>query len=190
MFTKKHPFFFLKSERVVILCNEDLAKVLEKVNKGDDLAFEELLQVFGSLIAHYKRKLKYDDAEQDLILYLIELIKNLELKKFVGNPDYLQRYIAASLGNQYIYLSKRKSKIMIESYELYENYNYFQIEEDENIDLKAALKKLSKKQQTAIVLRYKFGFTDAEIGDKLKISRQAVNKLESRAFIILRKYLK
>lgn len=55
--------------------------------------------------------------------------------------------------------------------------------------LREGMKLLSKRQRQTITLRYIHGYSDAEIADRLGITRQAVNRLERKGLSILREYL-
>ncbi len=51
------------------------------------------------------------------------------------------------------------------------------------------LSRLSKKQREIIVLEYFYGYKDREIGNKLNVSRQAVNKQKNSALKKLRLFM-
>ena len=49
---------------------------------------------------------------------------------------------------------------------------------------------LTALQRKVLVIRYLYGYSDAEIADQLHISRQAVNRAKNRAVAVLKeKYL-
>ena len=55
--------------------------------------------------------------------------------------------------------------------------------------LKEGMKSLNSRQRSAIILRYIYGFSDTEIGERLGITRQAVNRLQRKSLNILREVL-
>ena len=137
----------------------------------------------------YEKKLGYDDAGQELTLFFIELIYGLDTDKFSPDgTDTLKRYIAVSIRNQYILLSKRNKRYVLSSNELLDNMGNYTIRPEEGISLAEGLRLLSQRQRTAVVYRYIYGFSDAEIADMLSVSRQAVNRLERRGLEVLREY--
>ena len=58
-----------------------------------------------------------------------------------------------------------------------------------DIILKEALNTLTILQQNVIIYKFIIGYSDAEIGDILSISRQAVNRIINRGLLRLRKYM-
>jgi RNA polymerase sigma factor (sigma-70 family) len=148
---------------------------------------------------------KYDDSKQDLILFLLELIKDIDVSKFpVDNSFGLNRYICVSIKNEFYKLANKnteKKKHRFEFNEEIANKNPFKIldsqpdieiniefETIKAVELEEALNLLSTQQKNVIVYKYIYGFSDAEIGEIFNISRQAVNRLKNRAFEILKKY--
>lgn len=54
---------------------------IRSAQRDDEDAMLYLITRFEKLIRKYARKLQYEDAENDLILDFIELIKTLDVKK-------------------------------------------------------------------------------------------------------------
>ncbi|KIE47881.1 hypothetical protein U732_3586 [Clostridium argentinense CDC 2741] len=65
---------------------------------------------FNPLIERYNRLLKYDDAEQDLIVKFIYILHKFPLQNISNNLQngYMVSYINVTLKNKYICLSKNK----------------------------------------------------------------------------------
>ena len=162
------------------MCNKELSAIIKEI-KGQDMSrFGELYGVCDRLISFYAKKLGYEDAAQELTVFLLELIYD--------GSDTLKRYLAVSLRNQYINLSKRNSKYRAECEELFDNSGAEAYEFDTKIALTEGLKLLSEKQKFVIISRYVYGFSDAETADRLCISRQSVHGLLLRGLEILREY--
>ena len=90
------------------MCNAEIITIAEKIKNKEMSRFGEIYQAFAGLIHHYEIKLGYDDAEQELTVFLLELIYTLDTDRFLpDDSESLHRYIAASLRNKYIALSKR-----------------------------------------------------------------------------------
>ena len=51
----------------------------------------------------------------------------------------------------------------------------------EQIDLVNYINQLGERERNVLIRRYLMGYTDAEIGDQLQISRQAVCKMKNKA---------
>ncbi len=171
------------------MCNKELSAIIKEI-KGQDMSrFGELYGVCDRLILFYAKKLGYEDAAQELTVFLLELIYEIDIKKFKADgSDTLKRYLAVSLRNQYINLSKRNSKYRAECEELFDNSGAEAYEFDTRIALTEGLKLLSEKQKFVIISRYVYGFSDAETADRLCISRQSVHGLLLRGLEILRGY--
>ncbi len=56
--------------------------------------------------------------------------------------------------------------------------------------MKEALNALPNREKTIIISRYIYGYRDGEIGQELKISRQAVHKARKKALLHLDDYLR
>ena len=78
---------------------------------------------------------------------------------------------------------------MLESGELYDCVCCAE-EFECSVTLKDGMKLLNERQKEAVILKYIYGYSDVEIGEKLGITRQAVNRLEKRGLSILREYLR
>lgn len=169
--------------------NKILIKTVKEIQNQDMSHFSELYGVFEKLLRFYEKKLGYDDAGQELTLFLLELLYGLDTDKFMpDDTESLKRYIAVSVRNQYILLSKRNQRYALTCNELYDNLGHYSVEPDDGITLAEGLKLLSERQRLAVAYRYIYGFSDVEIADMLSVSRQAVNRLESRGLAVLREY--
>lgn len=171
------------------MCNKLIIKTAEEIKKHDMSHFGELYNVFEGLLRFYEKKLAYDDAGQELTLFFIELIYGLNTDKFKPDEsDTLKRYIAVSIKNKYIALSKNNQRYVRFSNELYDNTGYYSIDPEIGISLSEGLRLLTERQRLAVAYRYIYGFSDVEIASMLEISRQAVNRLEARGLAVLKEY--
>ena len=120
----------------------------------------------AKLVEHYNRKLSEDDgALWELLVKLVNSDKVLS-----------ERYAAVSLRNEYIRLSKAKQKRAEIFTEYGENNGATSPDIDLRLDIKAALLRLSDKERDAVLMRYYWGFSVAEIAALNGVSRQAENK--------------
>lgn len=56
--------------------SEELIKLIEQAQQGDKEALNTLIERFIPLIKKYGSQLAYDEAESDLILWLVKVLKN------------------------------------------------------------------------------------------------------------------
>ncbi|MBQ2286103.1 MAG: sigma-70 family RNA polymerase sigma factor [Clostridia bacterium] len=169
--------------------NRELIKIVKEIKNQNMTHFGEMYAVFDRLIKVYGARIEFEDAVEELTVFLLELIYDIDIDRFKpDNSDALCRYIAVSLRNKYIILSKKADRHILESCELLDYSGAEYSEQDTKIALADGLRLLSDRQRQAVVARYIYGFSDAEIAEKLNITRQAVHGLELRALSILRRY--
>ena len=62
------------------MCNKELSAIIKEI-KGQDMSrFGELYGVCDRLISFYAKKLGYEDAAQELTVFLLELIYEIDIK--------------------------------------------------------------------------------------------------------------
>ena len=165
-----------------------LKSLIIKFRNQDMNAFAMIYDEFKRLIYRYSGKLCDDDAVQELTLFLIELLYNIDLTKFKDNgEDGLKRYIAVSIKHKYITVSKANDNYnnICEAADICDN-SFSDILE--NLSAKEALKCLSPKQRVIIIYKYFYCLSDSEIAKLTGISRQAVNRLKNRALLLLKEF--
>lgn len=130
----------------------------------------------AKLVEYYNRKLEEDDGA------LSELLVNL----VNSDKELSARYAAVALRNEFIRLSKVEQKRAEVTAEYCENHGATNPNIDLKIDIKAALFKLSNNERTAVLMRYFWGFSVAEIAALNGVSRQAESKRIRKALDKLR----
>ena len=171
---------------MVEMQNYLLKELILRFKGGDIKAFPILYEEFKKMICFYSKKIGNEDARQELIMFLLETFYDVELERFKDDEgDNLKRYIAVSLRNRYIALSKEYLKDLTSLLNLYERDAVYSYSDDE-ILLRDMLKILSEKQRRIIIYKYIYGYSDLEIAKILGISRQAVNRLKNRGFELIR----
>lgn len=170
------------------MCNRELLSIVKEVKNKNMSRFEELLGSFEGLIYYFAGKLGFDDAAQELTVFLIELVYSMSTDCFLSDEsEELNKYIAVCIRNRYILISKKCGKSASEENELRENVGFY-VDFENSIALKEGMSRLSMRQREAIILRYIYGFSDSQIAERLGITRQAVNRLERRGLKSLRDY--
>ena len=153
-------------------------------------AFPLIYEEFNKLINFFSLKLGYEDAASELTLFLIEMLYDIRLEKFQsdGSED-IQKYIAASIKNKYIALSKGKAKNMLFENELFEDCcSYFE-DFDGGFYCIQGVSRLTAVQRKIVLYHYIYGYSIAEIAERFGVTRQAVNKTKNHALEILKKEL-
>lgn len=170
--------------------NNLLKPFISAIKNQDMTAFPLVFDEFKKLIMHYAGKLRYEDAASELTLFFIELLYDIELSKFSEDESFsIKRYIAASIRNKYIALSVTKCKSKNIEVTLSNEFCGYEREFDKRLFFMMSFKKLNDMQKLVIIYHYVYGYSVAEIGEILNMSRQAVNKTKNKALEILRREL-
>lgn len=166
-----------------------LLKGLIKDLRGQDItAFEIIFEEFKGLISFYSKKVNNEDTFGELSLFLLELLYSIDLSKFKKDKsDTLKRYIAVSLRNRYIALSKQLSDREKRELSFFEKDSFCYGFEGV-LDMLDALKHLSSSQQNVLIYKYVYSLSDCQIAEMLGITRQAVNRLKNRGLKALKNY--
>ena len=85
-----------------ILCN-----LISEAKDGNKNSMLEILNKFKPLIKKYSYKMNYEDAENDLILSMIQLIYDMP---YLNNDGHAVNYINQSIYNAYIKYIKLQIK--------------------------------------------------------------------------------
>jgi len=149
--------------------------------------FPLILRGFERLINHYAKLLGNSDDTQELNLFFIELLFRIETEKFASDSsNSLSRYIAVSLKNKYIEISRQSRKEKYQTLPFCESFYPTETDFEETFETAAMLELLSEKQRLVIIFKYFYQYSDIEISKLMGISRQAVNNLKNRALETLR----
>lgn len=169
--------------------NTMLTGLIEKFRKGDMSAFAVIYEGYKKLIAYYSKKLGGEDYTQELTLFFIELLYDIEIKRFkYYSENALHNYIAVALRNKYIALSKEQQKYDVFLHNTFEKDFICNTSPVKSLELKEFLKLLSKRQQTVIIYKYIYGYSEKEISDFLNVTVQAVYRLKKRALSTFEDY--
>lgn len=169
----------------------NLNEIVIEAGNGDENAMCLLIDRFKPLILKYSKELKYEEAQTDLIISLIETTKKLKFKISTSSDEPLVVHlIHKSLKNKKIDLYRkyiRKKNIEVVSLEKTEELIGGVNIEDDYIFMKL-LDQLNTRQKNIIILKFIYKYSDIEIAKKLKISRQAVNQNKNKALNCLKKF--
>lgn len=155
--------------------------IIEAKNK-DIESINKLLLIFKNIINKYSRQLDGEDTKQDLSLFLIKLIDNIDITSASKyNDKQLLSYISKSLKNEYIKLSKKKCKIYASECLDYNHINNKSINLDSNIEILDSLNYLTDYEKWILSQIFFSGYSVNELSKSLRKSRQSINQVKKRA---------
>lgn len=178
--------FIWRRNNMGILC--DLIVSAKDKNKD---SLMEIINKFRPLIKKQAYALNYEDAENDLIVDMIELIYNMP---FFQHDGQAVTYISTSIRHSYVKFLKQRIRLRenecIYDPDIIKNIeNLSEDFEKKDLNLIFAIRKLNYNQKWVIIYKFFFMFKDKEIMNKLNISRQAVYNNKNKALKNLRKML-
>lgn len=162
----------------------------------DESSCLELVERFEPLLKKYAALIDQEDAFEDLRCFFIELVNKMKFKEVANKSEgHIVNYIATSVYNHYIYLSKcsRFSPTLFS--ELSEEQMAF-IDYISAYEFDATLSEyftgntgLKDREIRILYMYYVQQYSVKEIADHFKISRQAVNQSKLRAVEKIKKAL-
>lgn len=165
----------------------ELRQLIFNYQTGDTNLFINILDKFKFTIKKFARNLNYEDAEQDLILYLLELITSINLCDFKNKSDgALVNYIYLSIKNKStkLYKSTKNKHISLDIHNISQSYML----DEYNIELYSSLSCLNIIERKIIIDKYIKHLTFSEIASNLGVSRQTVYKNKNSSIKKLKKY--
>lgn len=168
--------------------NITFLKLIKNFRLGEMEAFTEIYNCYKKTIKCYSSKIGDEDSAQELTVFLLELIYNIDTDLFLPDlSDGIRRYITVCLKNKYIALLKKNQAYCMRINELDEAKLFCPNNADSNFFIKECLKFLPIKQKIVILYRYVYNYQDKEIAAMLNITTQAVGRLRNRALETLRR---
>ncbi|CUP20796.1 sigma factor-like helix-turn-helix DNA-binding protein [Clostridium disporicum] len=148
----------------------------------------DILAIFDNIINKYSRKLNGEDTKQDLYVFLIKLINNIDELSIVNYEDkQVLSYFSKSLKNEYIRLSKKNDRRKNnEDYNCEDRvwgYNFI----ESNIEVVDSIKNLNNYEKKIIKMVVLNGYSVSEVAKKTGKSRQAISQVKNRAISKLKK---
>lgn len=175
-----------------------LEELIRKAQKGNDEAMLLLLDKFNPLIKKYGRKLGYEDAADDIIIYFIEMLQRLDMDKMnCVKDEAIVAYIHTSIVNFYNKNVKKavKQKQELPFSELTEEQAYYvetlMMKNDtyNSFDEMGLQNMLTKSEYVLMNAIYNEGYTVAEIARLQNKSRQSINQHKQRILHKIEGYL-
>lgn len=162
----------------------------KQLKEGNKSALERIYSTYISSLLKYGRKFSrndqvIEDCIQDLF---IELWKNRE---GLGMTDSIQRYLLVALRRKVIKQLDRSKKWVADKEPTELDFDVeiavdqkliaLEISSERAIQVKEAMKNLSKRQKEVIYLKYVSGLDYEDIGEVMDLNYQSVRNLVSKA---------
>jgi DNA-directed RNA polymerase specialized sigma24 family protein len=169
-----------------------MLKELVRKAAADNEALSILIDRFDKLLRKYAKLLAYEDAHADMLVSFIALVKGFNTDHLNTDDEaVIVSYIAVSVKNEYIRLSKDAQKISTTPFSsLDDNFLYYvevKLAERDNYGLLwDDLQSLLTGHEYEIFCFLARGYSVAEIAKLSDSSRQAVNQAKNRALTKLR----
>ena len=167
---------------------ELIFKIIDVKKNNKDESMLDILAIFDNIINKYSRKLNGEDTKQDLYVFLIKLINNIDELSIVNYEDkQVLSYFSKSLKNEYIRLSKKNDRRKNnEDYNCEDRvwgYNFI----ESNIEVVDSIKNLNNYEKKIIKMVVLNGYSVSEVAKKTGKSRQAISQVKNRAISKLKK---
>lgn len=173
------------------MCNS-LYETISEIQNGDNEKIIDVINEFELTIKKFSIKLHYEEAETDLIIAFIEMIRSINLNKFDSdNKGAIVNYIYNTMKNKHVdlfrkHVQRRKEEVEI-NLDIIADTEEFNMES--GIFMENLLSNLTNRERIIVKEKYIKDHSDIEIAEKLHITRQAVNKARNKALGKLRTYL-
>lgn len=167
---------------------EFIFKIIDVKKNNKDESMLDILAIFDNIINKYSRKLNGEDTKQDLYVFLIKLINNIDELSIVNYEDkQVLSYFSKSLKNEYIRLSKKNDRRKNnEDYNCEDRvwgYNFI----ESNIEVVDSIKNLNNYEKKIIKMVVLNWYSVSEVAKKTGKSRQAISQVKNRAISKLKK---
>lgn len=99
--------------------DKTLIELIADIQNGDQDSLESIINKFKPIICKLARKLNYEEAETDLIIVFIQLVRFIKLENFMNiSEGALVNYLYNSLKNKAVdlfrkYVLKKKEEVSI-----------------------------------------------------------------------------
>lgn len=173
---------------------DDNALLIKRLQKGDEKAYVNLVDLYNRRLFGYALSLTNDHALAEDILQNV-FLKTWEKRKKLNVHTSLQNYLFKSVYNEFINAYKKNRSTMILEHKYFEGLEKAVHEHNEQsfeaiiAQITKEIQNLPPKCQNIFILSKKEGLTNIEISEHLNVSIKTVEAQISKAFGILRKKL-
>ena len=161
---------------------DNLKNLLNSAIEKDEESIVKIINLLNPMLRKYGRLAGYDEAETDLVIFLLESLNRMDVKNIDSyNEGQLFSYFKTILYRKAIdlyrhHLNQKQNEILDCEIEVKEVDQPFS-----DIFFYDLVCNLNFKQQQVIIGKIMFGLSDVQLAKSLHISRQAVNRLYNRA---------
>ena len=173
---------------------DDNALLIKRLQKGDEMAYANLVDQYSRRLFGYALTLTNDHALSEDILQNV-FLKTWAKRKKLNVHTSLQNFLFKSVYNEFINAYKKNRSTMILEHKYFESLEKaVHIHDDQSFEVIIAqitkeIQNLPPKCQQIFVLSKKEGLTNIEISEYLNVSIKTVEAQITKAFGILRKKL-
>tara|TARA_R110001583_G_scaffold175356_1_gene329918 strand:- start:260 stop:853 length:594 start_codon:yes stop_codon:yes gene_type:complete len=173
---------------------DDNALLIKRLQKGDEKAYVNLVDLYNRRLFGYALSLTNDHALAEDILQNV-FLKTWEKRKKLNVHTSLQNYLFKSVYNEFINAYKKNRSTMILEHKYFEGLEKAVHEHNEQsfeaiiAQITKEIQNLPPKCQNIFILSKKEGLTNIEISEHLNVSIKTVEAQITKAFGILREKL-
>ena len=176
-----------------------LFDLIRSAQKDDEHAMLQLINRFDKLFQKYGRKLRYEDAKNDLIVDFIELIKTFDFEKINNTSDgAIVNFLVKSTYRFYlkhleIFMNKSNMEVPLcdlDSSQVQILERRLAMQDSLSVSELFPKNVLTLKEQKILIAIYQEGRSVSDVAAFLHVSRQNINQIKKRAESKIRKKLR
>lgn len=176
-----------------------LIDLIRSAQKDDEHAMVQLINRFDKLFQKYGRKLRYEDAKNDLIVDFIELIKTFDFEKINNTSDgAIVNFLVKSTYRFYlkhlkIFMNKSNMEVPLcdlDSSQMQILERRLAMQDSLSVSELFPKNVLTLKEQKILIAIYQEGRSVSDVAAFLHVSRQNINQIKKRAESKIRKKLR
>lgn len=176
-----------------------LIDLIRSAQKDDEHAMLQLINRFDKLFQKYGRKLRYEDAKNDLIVDFIGLIKTFDFEKINNTSDgAIVNFLVKSTYRFYlkhleIFMNKSNMEVPLcdlDSSQVQILERRLAMQDSLSVSELFPKNVLTLKEQKILIAIYQEGRSVSDVAAFLHVSRQNINQIKKRAESKIRKKLR
>ena len=176
-----------------------LIDLIRSAQKDDEHAMLQLINRFDKLFQKYGRKLRYEDAKNDLIVDFIELIKTFDFEKINNTSDgAIVNFLVKSTYRFYlkhleIFMNKSNMEVPLcdlDSSQVQILERRLAMQDSLSVSELFPKNVLTLKEQKILIAIYQEGRSVSDVAAFLHVSGQNINQIKKRAESKIRKKLR
>ena len=176
-----------------------LIDLIRSAQKDNEHAMLQLINRFDKLFQKYGRKLRYEDAKNDLIVDFIELIKTFDFEKINNTSDgAIVNFLVKSTYRFYlkhleIFMNKSNMEVPLcdlDSSQVQILERRLAMQDSLSVSELFPKNVLTLKEQKILIAIYQEGRSVSDVAAFLHVSRQNINQIKKRAESKIRKKLR